>query len=285
MKSYPECLSCFRRQTEEAVRTATADARTAARITAAVSARLAEFSSSTPPPVVGREIHRLIRELAGNDDPYREIKARSNNEAATLYPRLKRTVRKAREPFETAARLALAGNVVDFGVAGNGDGLNLEAVIEDALHKPLAVDHLARLRRAIKTANHILYLGDNAGEVFFDRLFIEELPTERVTFAVRGGPVINDATREDAEQAGLPELVKVVETGADAPGAVLELCSAEFRRRFDEADVVVAKGQGNYETLDDRGKQGLFFLLMVKCPVVARHTGCRQGDFLVKENA
>ena len=144
-------------------------------------------------------------------------------------------------------------------------------------------DMLERLRRRVQETKSILYLADNAGEIVFDRLLIEQLPRDRVTVAVKGGPVINDATREDAEAAGLIDLVEVIDNGSDAPGTILEQCSPSFQRRFAEADLVIAKGQGNYETLNDVPRE-VFFLLKVKCPVIARDIACDLGHIAVHCN-
>jgi uncharacterized protein with ATP-grasp and redox domains len=125
-------------------------------------------------------------------------------------------------------------------------------------------------------ARSILYLADNAGEIVFDRLLIERLPAGRVTVVVRGAPVINDATRADAQVAGLDRIAEIIDNGSDAPGTVLEDCSAQFRERFESADVIIAKGQGNFETLSAAGAN-ICFLLKIKCPVLATHTGIELG--------
>ena len=123
-------------------------------------------------------------------------------------------------------------------------------------------------------------LADNAGEIVFDRLLIEQLPIDRVTVAVRGYPVINDATLDDAETAGLTDIVDVISNGSDAPGTLLDDCSEAFRSRFEEADLIIAKGQGNYETLA-QSPRPIFFLLRVKCPVVARDLDYPVGSMVV----
>jgi hypothetical protein len=122
--------------------------------------------------------------------------------------------------------------------------------------------------QAVAQARSILYLADNAGEIACDRLLIEQLPMERVTLAVRGAPVLNDATRADAQAVGLEAMVEVIDNGSDAPGTILDDCSPEFRDRFAESDMIIAKGQGNFESLSDQ-KGNLFFLFKVKCPMVA----------------
>ena len=126
-----------------------------------------------------------------------------------------------------------------------------------------------------------LYLADNAGEIVFDRLLIERLPAEKVTLAVRGGAVLNDATLIDAENTGITELVEVIRNGSDAPGTILEDCSEEFKRCFAAADLIVAKGQGNYESLS-HFKKKIYFLLTVKCSVVAQDLKCCVNDLVLQ---
>ena len=240
----------------------------------------AEMPFDRSPPWMGQRIHRFLREATRNPDPYREVKERSNALALGLFPALKERVRTSADPFATAVYLAIAGNVIDFGCKSHvGDDVVHQA-IEDALEHSVDDAALTGLRRAVDEARHILYLADNAGEIVFDRLLIEELPRERVVLVVRGGPAINDATREDAEKAGLGSLVTVMDNGSDVPGTILETCSSAFRDRFAQSDLIIAKGQGNYETLSDEGPR-VVFLFKAKCPVIARDVGCEVGQMIV----
>jgi len=232
------------------------------------------------PPVMGQRVHRLIRELTGNTDPYRQIKSQLNRLALRLYPELKTRVARAADPIDTAVRLAIAGNVIDSGVYSHLDEADVRAAVERALVVPMTGSVMDFLD-AVSAAEDILYLADNAGEIVFDRLLIEQMPLDKVTVAVRGAPVINDATMDDARLAGLLGLVEVIDNGSDAPGTILEDCSASFRERFNEADLVVSKGQGNYETLSEVEKS-ILFLLKVKCPVIARDIGCEIGSMVLR---
>lgn len=248
--------------------------------------KASEFSFTQPPPYMGYEIHRIIREETGNPDPYKETKAHCNSLALELYPELKRRVHHADDPFETALRLSIAGNILDFGLGNltrEKAARTLADTIEDALNRPVPSQNIALLRRGIEEANDIFYIGDNAGEIVFDRLFIEQIPTKKLTFVVKGGPIINDATRQDAEAVGLAEIVSVIDNGSNAPGTILELCSPTFRQRFGAADLLIAKGQANYETLSETDKKA-FFLLKAKCHVIARDIGCQLGDMVVCGN-
>lgn len=278
MKTYLECVPCFVRQALEAVMMATDEEPLRERLMREVLSELSEFPFDESPPVMGRRIHEIVRESTGHQDPYAEAKRRSNELALELLPALRREVQAASDPLDAAVRLAIAANVIDLGAKAERE-LGREVVraeLEAALNEPLDPAGLEQLRRATEDAGHILYLADNAGEIVFDRLLIEHLPPRRVTVAVRGAPIINDATLEDARRVGLQEAAEVITNGTASPGTPLDDCSAAFRERFAASDVVIAKGQGNYETLSD-AEGSIFFLLRVKCPVLARDTGREVG--------
>ena len=286
MRTYLECVPCFLRQSLDASRMVTDDPAVHERVVRGTLRLVAEMAFDRSPPWMGQQIHRLLREATENPDPYREVKHHSNALALELYPTLKQRVRASADPFAAAVRMAIAGNVIDFGRRSRLDDDEVRQAIEDAMDPDApgfdngAVDDL---RRAIEHARDILYLADNAGEIVFDRLLIEEMPMDRITLVVRGGPVINDATREDAEVAGLSTLVAVTDNGSDVPGTILESCSPSFRTRFARCDLVIAKGQGNYETLGGED-QNIFFLFKAKCPVIARDVGSEVGQMVVCQN-
>lgn len=284
MRIYLDCVSCFIRQSLEAARRATDDEEIHEEVVRKVLELTAGMDMSQSPPAIGQQIHRLIRQLVGKEDPYAAIKKRFNRLALEWYPRLQRQVREADDPVATAIRIAIAGNIIDLGVGGELEDESVERAIHDALARELETETLERFKKAVEEAERILYLADNAGEIVFDRLLIEQLPQAKITVAVKGGPIINDATREDAEAAGLTQIVEVIDNGADAPGTILELCGLEFRRHFDRADCIIAKGQGNYETLSEVDKQ-IFFLLKAKCAVIAQDVGCEIGEVILREGA
>jgi uncharacterized protein with ATP-grasp and redox domains len=239
-----------------------------------------EMDMHDSPPAMAQRVHRIVRKLSGAADPYLEIKDRYNRLALELYGDLQQTIVGSSDPFGTAVRLAIAGNIIDFGVNSAVDESEVEQTIACSLTDPLDTDALRDLKEAVAAAKTILYLGDNAGEIVFDRLLIEQMPLDKVTFAVRGAPILNDALRADAETVGLTDLVEVIDNGTDAPGTILEACSPTFRRRFEKADLIIAKGQGNYETLSDCRKD-IFFLLRAKCAVLAAHLNCELGRLIL----
>jgi len=251
------------------------------RIVDDVLQELLVMDARLPPPKMGQRIHRMIRELLGEEDPYGEIKERSNVLASEWRERLRGRVAQSEDPLETAVRLAIAGNIIDYGPTSHVDPDRVAGTIEHALVAPLDLGTVEELRRAIGQAETILYLGDNAGEIYFDALLVEQLPAQKVVFAVRGAPTINDATLEDARAAGLTDRVRVIDNGTDIPGTVLAECSPAFREVYARADLILSKGQGNFETLDDDSDR-VFSLLMAKCPLVAGQLGCPVGSIQLR---
>ena len=285
MRTYPDCIPCFIRQSLEAARLVSSDESFHKKVLEEALAIAAELDYSKPPPIMGRDIHRIIRQLSGVIDPYHETKVRSNTYISGLLPELKKIVRDSTDPFETALRLAVAGNVIDFGLNINLSRNDIQSTISQALSAPFNLETVESLRRALKGSRSVLYIGDNAGEIVFDRLFIEIIqetlgPLE-ITFVVRGAPILNDATREDAVQAGIDKIAaRVIDSGVDSPGTVLEDCSREFHAFLDSSDLVISKGQGNYETLSGI-EQETYFLLKAKCAAIAVDTCSKQGELLL----
>lgn len=282
MKTYLDCIPCFLRQTLKAARLVTNDEAIHERLFNEILRAACTLDPHQPPPAMGQRIHRRVRELVCQGDPYAAAKERCNRLAWRCLPELRARVSVSDAPLDTAVRLAIAGNVIDMGVNATLTDAQITAAIDAAMGAPLNGDADA-LARAVNDADRILYLADNAGELVFDRLLLERLPLERVVVVVRGGPVINDATLADARVAGLLELVEVIDNGSDAPGTIVDDCSAAFRRRFDAADLIIAKGQGNFETLSDVQKD-IFFAFMVKCPVIAREVGCNVGSLILRRS-
>jgi len=283
MRIYLDCIPCFLRQALDAARLATDNEQTHENVVREVLRLASDLDMSKSPPAIGQQIHRLIRKLVDQDDPYHKVKRRFNSLALELYPELRKQIMGSDDRLETAIRLAIAGNIIDFGVNSSVDESDIRKGITESLNTDFDNMQLESFRDAIEQAEEILYLADNAGEIILDRLLIEQLPYEKVTVVVKGMHVINDATMEDADVAGLTRIVEVIDNGSDGPGTILQSCSQTFRNRFTKADLVIAKGQGNYETLSD-AENHIFFILKVKCPVIARDLGCEVGEMILRES-
>jgi len=279
MKSSLDCIPCLIRQALDVARLATADLTVHERIVRDVLQWTSEMNLEQPSPLLGQRIHRRLREITRVEDPYRTAKNHHNSMALNLLSELKAEIEAASDPLLMAVRLAIAGNVIDMGVNGNFTEPDLRRSIYQALTEPFDGDQDG-FRQAVAKARNIMYLADNAGEIVFDRLLIEQLLPAQVTLAVRGAPVINDATMADARAVGLHKIVEVIDNGSDAPGTILADCSQDFNRRFSEADLILAKGQGNFETLSDENRN-IYFLFKAKCPVIAAHVRLPVGTHVL----
>lgn len=279
MRTSLDCLPCLLRQATDAIRLGAREGAVDPMVIRELLLASTTLDFSNSPPQLSGALQTQLRAITGCDDPYLESKVRFNRLALELLPPLATTVARSTDPFGAAVRLAIAGNVIDLGAKSGLTEDEARHAASTALDQPL-LGPLVALRQATARARRILYLCDNAGEIIFDRVLIEQLPHGRVTVAVRGRAVLNDATREDAVLAGLPALAEVIDNGSGAPGTVLADCSPGFRRRFAAADLVIAKGQGNFESLHAEPAP-LFCLFRVKCPVVAEHCGHSVGSHVV----
>ncbi len=278
MKTYLECIPCFLRQALDAARLAGAAPLTQKKILDEISVILPGFSLDVTPPEIARTVYGIVEEHTGGRDAYRQIKEKSNKMAMDLYPRLKKDIEGSENVLLSAVRLAVAGNVIDYGAPHSFD---IENEIEECLRKDFAIFDFEEFSRAVKEAENILYILDNAGEIVFDRILVEELAKD-VVCAVRGKPIINDVTMDDAVQVGLDKVAKVVSSGSDIPGTLPDACDEGFRDLYRSADLIISKGQGNFETLADE-ERPIFFIFKAKCPVIARHVGCEMGDIILKK--
>ncbi|NTW25952.1 MAG: DUF89 family protein [Lentimicrobium sp.] len=229
-------------------------------------------------PEIQRELSLAFSSISGVVDLFAEEKAESNRVALELYSEWKPKVTASANPFKLALRLSIAGNIMDYGASNSFD---IHHTIEYVNSAGFAIDHTDLLEEAISRAKKILYLGDNAGEIVLDKLFLETIGHPDVTFAVRGGIALNDATIQDAEAIGMEAVAIVISNGFDAPSTVLAECSAEFLTIYHAADLIISKGQGNLEGLIDENDPRIFFLLMVKCELMAEKLSVEKGSFVV----
>ena len=274
-----DCYPCALRHTLQAMRRAKLSEELQHQVMRRVLENLIDLPQGATSPEIISKTHAIIRELSGVEDFFAEEKKASTLEALALYPKLKEEVLHSADPFVHALRLSIAGNIIDFGAL---DGYDLQQTIQRVMAQPFALNEVEALRDAVVQSEKILYLADNAGETVFDRLLIETI-NKRVIYAVKEAPILNDATREDALQAGLDAVAEVISCGARVSGTLLAQCSIEFIERFRQADVIIAKGMGNYESLSSE-KAPIFFLLQVKCDLVGWDLGVPNGSIVVTRN-
>jgi len=223
-------------------------------------------------------LHRLIKKETNTDDLYQQEKEEYNHLMLNLENDIRKVINNSENPFQTALRYALAGNIIDFGPPESFDVFETLAA---AASKIPAIDHSEILYEELQRATTVLYLGDNAGEIVLDKIFISVIDHPNLWFATRGAPVINDVTLEDAEKVGMAKVARIVSNGYDAPSTLVKHCSPSFKKLFDEADVIISKGQGNLEGLINNEKQKIFFLFMVKCNVIEKLIGVHKKNSVV----
>ncbi len=283
MKTFPECIPCFIRQSIQAAKFAGASEKMQKEIADKIEEYLRDIDLNQLPPKISRNMHIEIRRLLNNDDPYKTIKERYNSIALSMYDELKKNVKNSKDRLLTALRIAIAGNVIDFGAQIE---FELEQDINEVLTKDFAIFYYEQFKETLKKEKRILYLGDNTGETVFDRVFIEELKemyNSEIIYAVKESPIINDATKQDAIFAGIDKIAEIVSTGCNSPGIVLEYCSKDFLELYNNSKFIISKGQGNFETLEQE-KRPIFFLFKVKCNVVAEFLGVPKESIILLKN-
>jgi uncharacterized protein with ATP-grasp and redox domains len=283
VKLHLDCIPCLLRQALDATKMSSTDEVTQERALREVMNYLSNVQWNMTTPELATYVHRIIKRISGNDDPYSQLKEKYNHAVLALYPKLEAMVESSKDPFMTAAKLAIAGNIIDFGPKIN---IDVEKTIDEVLSNDLAINDIEKLKSSIIRAESVLYLADNAGESVFDKLLIKELSKQnvKVTYAVKNMPILNDATFKDAEMAGITKIVNVISTGTDCTGILFRECSPRFMSEFDNSSFIISKGQGNYESLSDVKNKELFFFLKVKCPLIAEDVGVKKGSAVLKQS-
>jgi damage-control phosphatase, subfamily I len=232
-------------------------------------------------PEIQRQLNIVFCNIINNKDPFYEEKQISNSLAKNLYKLWKEKIISTNNSFNIALRLSIAGNIMDYGASNS---YNIEKTIDRVLKSDFAIDYSNELKNRIQNSKTILYLGDNAGEIVFDKLFLEAFNHQNVYYAVKSAPVLNDITIDDAYDVGINTVAKLISNGYDAPSTILEKCSEEFINVFRNADLIISKGQGNLEGLLQEKDSRIYFLLMIKCDVIADLLNVKKGDFVVYNN-
>jgi uncharacterized protein with ATP-grasp and redox domains len=277
MKAHPDCIPCVFAQVLRAARRVTADeAELFAVLSQAMALLHGRIDSRTPADLSSVAL-RAVHEHFGVDDLYAPERARTNAMMLTLEPELRRAIADSADPIRTALKIAAAANTIDFGIT---DDVDVQAGLDKAMEAEFAIDDTGRLIDDLARSRKLLYLVDNSGEIVADKLAIETFGHPEVWAGVKGGPALNDATMADAEAVGLESVAHLISNGSAKLGTVLDDCSPEFRRCFDEADLIIAKGQANYESLDD-ADANVYFIMTAKCRLVARQLGVQLGDVVV----
>ena len=286
MKIKPECAICIIRQVVDAVNEITKDEKEQFRLIKNTMNVIKDvYGEDAVPAWMGTVVHRYLKRISGNDDPYKKLKEKANKIALQYFDRVREmcNVDDELERLKMKVLATIAGNVIDYGAYSTG--IDVEKLIKDTLNGELKIDNSKELLNDLKNKDikKILYICDNAGEIIFDRILMEEIKKydKEVVAVVKGKPILNDATLEDAKIAKIDEIAKVITTGSDIIGIILEECSEEFLKEFESADLIIAKGMGNYESLteyDGRIDKPVYYILKAKCKPVAENIGVEVGD-------
>jgi len=286
MKISRECIHCLARQAVEIAEEATSNVSMQEEIIKMSLRELAELDFNETAPEIAFKMHQHAKNITGINDPYIRLKEQYNTIAQEIYERIieEKWLDKAEDPFDMACRLAISGNIIDFSVGLKLEPSDILRSVEDSTKHEIFGAGTTALRKAVAQAENIMYIADNSGEIIFDKFLLENLPANKVTYVVKGGPIVNDATMEDAISTGVINLVKVIDNGHSAQGTILKDCSNTFRDEFNKADLIISKGQANFETLSDIKDKTIFYLLRAKCSSVATAIGCNQMDYVLTAN-
>ncbi len=282
----PACVECIIGQSKRVAEAIHADEVLSKKILSTALSMSKDFSYSQNPPEVATPLYEKMAKIADKKDLYDEVKKLSTLKALSFVPFLEKEIQKSSEPLFTATKVAVAGNVIDLAAEVEFD-LNEE--LEKVFHTDFAVNDFKILEEKLSKASTLLYIADNTGEHIFDKIYIQTIlqlfPKLEITYMTRGRAIINDVTFEEAQEAGFEEVCQLMSSGVNTPCFVYNRANKTSQELFDKADVIITKGMGNYECLSDYGRKNLFFLLKVKCNVVARSIGKNLGDIICKLSA
>jgi uncharacterized protein with ATP-grasp and redox domains len=280
-------MPCIVRQAFSALEIAGADEKQSIETLRELFKILADIDFDDTPAANANDVYKIVARITGIKDPYKNVKRKYNAAALKLYPKLEEIVEEADDGLHAAAKIAVAGNVIDYGIhIIEGRKVDLDSVIEEVKSIPLAIDDFAQFSDDLKKTEKILYIADNSGEIVFDKVFISELVGigKKVILAVKSGPILNDATMEDAKEAGLDNIAQTIETGCDCIGVDFGTCSEEFLKEFESSGIIISKGQGNVESLDGVKGKKIYFLLKAKCEIMARELDVDYLDIVFKRS-
>lgn len=281
MELFLDCLPCMLRQTLEASYMATDDELIHERIMDEALEELLEYRKYNSAPELCEAMHSIVKRHSGNDDPYAKIKIKDISEALKLEPIIRNFADKGNDLLLNALKISATGNVMDSAIYND---LDIESCLNDEIEKPFSICDINELKRDLNKAQIILIIGDNAGELVFDKILAEYLSHDyKVIYSVREMPIINDATMEDTFRTGISDYAEIISTGCGMPGAVIESCNTYFQEIFNNADIIISKGQGNFEALSGT-KRSIYFLLKAKCHKIANALDVQINDYVFKRN-
>ena len=286
MKIYPECYNCFISQAIRSSRIYTSDNKKILEVVQRVIRVLTDINHSLPPPLISENVYKTITKTLGIDDPYKEIKKKYNDLVLEREKPFKTRIKESKDPIAYAMKLSLAGNIIDFG--SQIKKFNIEETINDTLKNGFDKDDMQSFKKELDKAKTLVLIADNAGEVVFDKILLETIktlyPNLKIYCFVRGGPIINDVTPDDAKYIGMDKAAEIVKTQKAIPGFWPEFCKNNCKEIWNSADIIISKGQGNFETLSEIKDKRIYFLFIVKCMVVANFLNLKKYSKIFMKN-
>lgn len=278
MRAEPECISCMFTQLARICGHCDIDRSTQIELINKLAAKISNMDLELSPPELSSHVSKLLMGHLKIADPYEDVKRMENERAMAMLPESRRIMKNSADPLAMAIRLATASNVIDYGLPIL---IDLKDVLAGLAEREFGAFDIETIHARLKDAKNVLIVGDNTGEIAFDRLLLEELPKHaHYTYAVRSKPILNDSLKEDALFVGIDEYADIIESGSAIPGTVMESCSDEFKDNYAKADFIISKGQGNFETLVDENRP-IVFLFAVKCSVIEEQLGLPKGTMMV----
>ena len=286
MKINLDCVLCFQRQALQAARFVTDDEKLTEHILREVMKELLELDWHKTPPEMAHRVHKIVRNLTKEKDPYKKIKKKSNDSVLKIYPEIKRKVEESDDPLKTAILFSIVGNIIDYGAL---EKVNLKKSLKETFKKKIDLSDYETFKKKLKVSKSLLFFADNAGEIGLDKILIEtmlkETKLDKIRLVVKSGPIINDATLEDVNYLGLDSIPNIefwiVSNGENITAPKRN--SSIVKKWVKSHDLVISKGQGNYEDLSEQ--EDIFFMLMAKCPIIANHLNVRIKDMVLQYNA
>lgn len=281
-----ECMPCLLNQAVRLAKTYIKNEVEQIELIKRVTKELANLEDNVSAPYAAYKTQLILKDILKNPDPYQKEKHYYNAEMLKLENSFEKLITSADDQLSTGLKLAAAGNIIDSGPGYDLSREKVLQVIQQTLDRKFPEGEFARLKDGLQRSRSLLYLGDNAGEIVLDKLFIRTIKAHyshlEIMFATRGEAVLNDVTKEDACLVGMHTYARIISNGSGMPGTELQYCSPEFRNAFNESDIVIAKGQGNFESLHGCNKEGLYYLFLCKCDVLLERFGATKSDIILK---
>ncbi len=281
MNMKPDCLVCLFNQTLRVTKALNCDDRCSKEVLDKAAIVISKFDLNMTPPEAAAILYPKISEVVGKEDVYEAKKIESTNRAFEFLDFVLEKINSSKDDVDAALRAAVAGNVIDFATEVMFD---IKNEIETIFEADFAIDEKSLFKQKLKNAKTLMVIGDNVGEHVFDKVMMEILfdfnPNLDIYYVVRGKPIINDVTVSDAKSIDIDKIAQIVDSGVDTPGFVYERANEETKKLFNEADLILAKGMGNYECMEQIKDDRIFYLFKVKCSVVANKIGKKIGDLI-----